>query len=166
VEEPPTEPGPVEEPPVVIANSTISGLAAYQNRPDNGGITVKLLAANHNVITEFVTGADGLYAFPELPVGDYTLEMLAPQHIPVVESVSVQSENATVQVESLLRAGDVDDNGKIDLGDVTLVGANFGVEVIPEIDNVDLNDDGWVNISDLALTGGNFDLVSPLNNIP
>lgn len=159
-EEPPTD--PVEEPPVVVEIGTISGLVAYQNRPDNAGITVKLIGINDAVLNEIVTAADGAFSFADLPVGEYELQMLAPQHIPAVESVILEAANGAVQVSDLLRAGDVDDNGKVELQDVILVGANFGIEAIPEIGNVDLNDDGWINISDLALTGGNLDLVSPL----
>ena len=164
--EPPvaTEPPPpvaTEEPPVIVEIGTISGLVAYQNRPNNSGIKVKLLGVANEVITEVTTSNDGVYTFPELPIGDYTLEMIAPQHIAVLKPVVIESANSTVQLNDQLRAGDVDDSGIVDMVDITLVGANFGLEVIPEIGNVDLNSDGWVNVSDLSLAGGNLDLAAP-----
>jgi hypothetical protein len=160
----PSEPPPpiaTEEPPIVVEIGSIAGLVAYQNRPDNSGITVKLLGMGNAVITEVTTSADGAYTFPELPIGDYTLELLAPQHIAVLKSVPVESANSTVQLNDQLRAGDVDDSGVIDMADITLLGANFGLETIPEIGNADLNADGWINISDLSLAGGNLDLAAP-----
>jgi len=159
----PSEPAPIhtEEAPVVQVG-TITGLAAYQNRPNNAGITVKLVGINDAVLSEVVTAEDGTFVFPELPVGEYTLLLMAPQHIPVVETVVIETADSTVQLADQLRAGDVDDNGRIDLEDVMLISANFGIEVVPGIEHFDLNQDGWINISDLALTGGNYDLTSPL----
>lgn len=162
--QPTTEPQlPVatEEPPVVVEIGTISGLVAYQNRPNNSGIKVKLLGVANEVITEVTTNEDGAYTFPELPIGDYTLAIVAPQHIAVLKPVVIEAPNSTVQLNDQLRAGDVDDSGVVDMVDITLVGANFGLETIPEIGNVDLNADGWVNVSDLSLAGGNLDLASP-----
>lgn len=161
---PPSEPPPVvitEEPPVVLVGAVV-GQAAYQNRPDDAGITVKLVGPNETAFMELVTGPDGTYAFPDIAVGEYVVQFHAPQHIPVVGSVVITNADETVEFQGELRAGDVDDNGLIDIQDVTLVGANFGLTVIPEIGNVDLNADGQINISDLALVGGNLDLESPV----
>lgn len=165
VAEPQPQPQPpvaTEEPPILVELGTISGLAAYQNRPNNGGITIKLLGVANQPITEVTTNADGTYSFPELPIGDYTLQLSAPQHLTVLKPVVIETANATVQLNDLLRAGDVDNNGIINMADITLLGANFGLQAIPEIANADLNADGWVNISDLSLAGGNLDLAGPL----
>lgn len=162
---PPAEPsggGVVEGPPVPAAIGAITGQVVYQNRPDNAGIVAKLVGINDATLDEVTTGPDGAYSFADLPDGEYTVELLAPQHIPAVENITIDSTNASVQLNDLLHAGDIDDNGVIDMADVTLVGANFGTSVVPEISHVDLNGDGWINISDLTLVGGNLDLVSPL----
>lgn len=156
-----TPPPVVTEPPVMVDLGTISGLVAYQNRPSNSGIKVKLLGVANEVLQEVTTNSEGIYTFPDLPIGDYTLEMLAPQHIAVLKPVVIQTANETVQLNDQLRAGDVDSNNVINIADITLLGANFGIQVIPEIANLDLNADGWVNISDLSLAGGNLDLTGP-----
>ena len=162
---PPVDPGEVvEEPPVVVETGMIGGQVAYQNRPDNAGITAKLVGINDATLGEIVTDGDGAYGFSDLPVGEYRVELIAPQHIPVVQDVVIDADGTSVQVDGLLHAGDIDDNGVIDMADVTLVGANFGASVIPQIGHVDLNADGAINISDLSLVGGNLDLVSPLLN--
>jgi len=58
----------------------------------------------------------------------------------------------------MLRAGDANDSDKIDGGDASIVGTQYGTGTIA--DQGDLNFDGKVNIQDLALVGGNFDLQS------
>lgn len=150
----------VELPPVSV--TTIAGSAAFQNRPDNAGILVRLLL-NGGIVAEVLTGADGGYSFADVASGAYQLRFEAPQHIPTLAEVQVNADGGTPpQVEPvLLKAGDVDDNGVVDIVDATLIGANFGIEIITDITNLDLNGDGWVNISDLAMIGGNLGLTSP-----
>lgn len=157
---------PIEEPPVIVETGSINGLVAYQNRPDNSGIIVKLLGIGDSTLSEVTTAADGSYSFPDLPTGQYRVQLMAPQHIDAIKDITIESADAIVQLEDLLRAGDVDDSGLIDMVDVTLVGANFGLEAIEEIGNVDLNDDGTINVSDLSLVGGNLDLAAPATSNP
>lgn len=143
--------------------SAISGTVAYQNRPDNGGISVRLLGADSALIVETVTAANGVYSFAGVPVGIYSIQASAPQHISLLRRVTVEADGQMVEAGSdLLPAGDTDDNGVIDVVDATFVGANFDVEVPPAPGNADLNGDGLVNIGDLVLVGGNFGLAGPV----
>ncbi len=165
---PPTPEPPVEEPPVVeteeppvVLTGAVSGTVVYQNRVDNAGIQISLLDVDNTPLMTVDTVADGAFSFADLAVGDYNLLLEAPQHIPVLLPVMIANPDEVVKLQAELRAGDVDDNGVIDLLDVTLIGANFGLQTIAEIDNVDLNDDGWVDIRDLTLAGGNLDLAAP-----
>jgi hypothetical protein len=136
-------------------------MAAYQNRTDNAGIHISLLGIGNEPLIAVDTAGDGAFTFPDLAIGDYNLLVEAPQHIAVLLPLMVANPDEVIQLEALLHAGDVDDNGVINLSDVTLIGANFGLQTIVEIDNVDLNDDGWVDIRDLSLAGGNLDLAAP-----
>lgn len=54
-----------------------------------------------------------------------------------------------------LRAGDADGDGAVGVGDLALVGANFGKakDFAPA---ADLNGDGVMNILDLVLVAGNL----------
>jgi hypothetical protein len=136
---------------------------AYQNRPDNTGITVQLLGLDDTVLGETLTTADGAYTFAEVPLGAYTLQASAPLHITIQRAVLVETEGETIEVaESVLPAGDTDNNGVIDTTDATLIGANFAISVPPAPANADFNGDGRVNIADLVLLGGNFGLTAPL----
>ena len=55
-----------------------------------------------------------------------------------------------------LRAGDTNDDDVINIGDATLVAANFRLSVPPADPRADINGDGVVNIKDLALLGFNY----------
>ncbi len=142
--------------------STISGALAYQNRPDNAGITVQLLA-DESVLAEAATATDGTYQLTGVPLGTFVLEAHAPQHLPVRYPVVVAADGQMVALASgVLPSGDTDDSGSIDILDATLIGANFGVQTPPAPANADLNRDSIVNISDLVLVGVNFGLSGPV----
>ncbi len=160
--ETPTE-TPTTEPTLPVEQSTVGGAAAYQNRPDNAGITVQLIGLDGVLIAETLTAADGLYSFAAVPLGVHTLRMTAPQHITVERPVVVETDGQVIEVgNTVLPAGDADDNGLIDTLDAALVGANFDVTAPPAPANADLNGDGLVNIADLVLVGSNFGLTAPV----
>lgn len=162
--EPAPEPIPPTPTPVVPMLFSVLGNASYQNRASNAGITVDLLnAADQTLAATTTTDADGAYSFGDISAGSYTLIIRAPQHIPLVYTVEAAGGGGEIMVEAgTLRAGDVNDSGEVDIVDATFVGANFGLDVVPEIANIDLNGDGQINITDLVLVGGNFGLTSPL----
>jgi glucose/arabinose dehydrogenase len=152
------------EPTLPVGQSTVSGVAAYQNRADNAGITVELLNTEGAPIVETVTAADGAYSLLAVPLGVHTLRLSAPQHLAVEHSVTVEVDGQEIEVASaVLPAGDVDDNGLIDTVDATIVGANYALSVPPAPPNADLNGDGLVNLTDLVLVGGNFGLTAPVS---
>ncbi len=160
-EVPPTLPPPPTEPPAPDL-ATISGTLSYQNRPDNAGITVQLRDANHTVLAEVVTSANGAFSFTDVPVGAYSIRAGAPLHLSWVQPVTVETGGQIVDLGAYtLLAGDTNDDGLIDLTDAGLIGANFGLAVPPAPNNADLNGDVTVDIRDLALVGGNFDLTGP-----
>jgi endo-1,4-beta-xylanase len=158
-------PTTMEAAPIVSAQSPITagltGVAQYQNRPDNGGIHIEILLSDV-VIAETLTQPDGTYQLADIPAGTYTLRTSAPYHLPLEQLVTVDSNGQLVDTGSqVLPAGDTDTNGIIDVMDATLVGANFDVQAPPAPENTDLNGDGVVNISDLVLVGSNFALTAP-----
>ncbi len=161
---PPPTPIPPTPTPVPVGASTVAGVVTYQNRATNAGITVELHQDDTQTLVDTViTGEDGAYNFAEVPLGSYRVIVKAPQHIPSLYAVEVVTDSTTVTVEQgTLRAGDVNSDGAVEIDDATFVGANFGLEIIPEIAQGDLNGDGLINITDLVLVGGNFGLVSPL----
>jgi len=162
------EPTPSETPlpptmtPAPGILSTISGTVAYQNRTDNAGITVELLAGD-TLVVQLVTNADGGYQFLDVPLGSYTIAATAPEHLRLIYPVEVDADGLTIDLGSgVLRAGDTDNNQIVDLVDAASVGANVGIDAPPAPQTADLNRDGRVNISDLVLVGGNFGLSGPI----
>jgi hypothetical protein len=162
---PPTVPPPPTQTPVPSQLATVSGIAEYQNRPSNAGIKVQLLGAGDAIVAEVTTVDDGMFSFTDVPVGAYRVKFSAPQHLIRLLSASVQADGQTLDLGTqTLPAGDTNDDGKVDLTDAGLIGANFGVNAPPAPSNADLNRDAQVNIRDLALIGGNFGLNGPLES--
>jgi hypothetical protein len=158
----PTLPPPTNTPDPAML-STISGIAQYQNHPDNAGIKVELYLPDQTKVGEVMTGADGQFSFSGLAIGTYGVLITAPQHISSVAPVTVDANGTIVDAgTTVLSAGDTDDNGVIDIVDATFIGANFGLEGENAPSNADLNSDNIINISDLALVGGNYGLQSPV----
>jgi hypothetical protein len=142
--------------------STITGVMAYQNHPNNAGITVQLVTAE-SILATVVTNADGRYTFTDVPMGTYGVTAVAPQHLRIGKVVDVTADGQMIDLGTLvLPAGDTDDSGMVDLLDASLVGANFNGAVPPSPGNADLNADGLIDIRDLALIGSNFGLTAPV----
>jgi hypothetical protein len=141
---------------------SIQGVATYQNRKDNAGITVQISAQNQ-VLAQVVTNANGVFRFTDVPAGTYTITLSAPQHLSLVYTVTMDANGNPVDLgQGVLRAGDTDGSKLIDLVDAAFIGANFNITAPPAPANADLNGDGQVNIADLALVGSNFGLIGPM----
>lgn len=161
-DEPVMTPVPTNTPDPAML-STVSGIAQYQNRPDNAGIKVELYTFDQIKVGEVITVADGQFSFSGLEIGSYSILMTAPQHIPSLTSAIVDADGKIIDAGTTsLSAGDTDDNGLIDIVDATFIGANFGLEGAGVPSNADLNSDTNINISDLALVGGNYGIQSPI----
>ncbi|MBZ0276055.1 MAG: hypothetical protein K8I60_07925, partial [Anaerolineae bacterium] len=149
--------------PAPVVLSTITGAAAYQNQPTNGGITVTLLRDGAPLV-EVVTHDDGLFSFTDVPTGTYTLLTSAPQHVSTTLTVTVDVDGQTIDVSAgTLPAGDTDNSGTVDIADAAFVGANFGLDgsLVPV--SADMNGDQVINIADLALVGANFNVIGPVS---
>jgi hypothetical protein len=157
----PTETPAPTETPVPGEMAVIGGTAAYQNAPDNAGITVQLMSAN-TVLAELTTTETGKFEFQDVPVGEYQLMVNAPLHLTLTGAVTVSADGLHVDAGTFsLPAGDTDDNRKIDILDASWVGINFG-GAAAAAPNADLNRDSQINVRDLVLIGGNFALEGPL----
>jgi hypothetical protein len=170
-ETPTTPPPPPTETPVVteeptqppVTLSTITGSVAYQNHPDNAGIVVQLVRSDASVADEITTGADGAFAFADVPQGMYGVTAIGLHHLRIGKVVNVTADGQVIDLGIMtLPGGDTDNNGKIDLADAGLIGANFDMPVNPAPADADINLDGMINIRDLAIVGGNFGLTGPI----
>lgn len=148
------------EPAVILAS--ISGVMAYQNQPDNAGITVQLVRTDASVVAEVTTGVDGGYRFTDVQPGTYGVTAIAPQHLRIGKIVTISGSESINLGKLTLPAGDTDNNAAVDILDASLIGANFNISVPPAPANGDLNRDGRVDIRDLVLVGSNYGLTAPI----
>lgn len=102
-----------------------------------------------------------------VPAKEYDVRVDAPKYLAAIQTVTIPADavswdlNGTVKdvasgMTLTLRGGDLNDDDKINIQDLVLIGANFGSTV----DSADINDDGVVNIQDLAIAAGNFGAVT------
>ncbi len=75
----------------------------------------------------------------------------------------LQALDSYTAPQTRLLGGDSNNDGLIDLSDLTCIGGSFGGAPVPcgTTGSSDINGDGSINILDLVLPGGNYGLTSP-----
>lgn len=134
---------------------SISGQVTLPFGADSSGIQVTLRLGDRTLTT--VTGADGSYSFEDLRDGDFDIVYSAPQYVHECVSVTLAGEAASVPSSQMV-AGDLNNNGAIDIGDFTLLASSIrtsqgdaGFNA-----NADLNQDGTINVQDMAIMASNW----------
>ncbi len=140
----------------VLAFGTISGTATYQGRLDHAGIEVTATGIVSNTDT---TDSAGAFTLGQLKAYTYTVKADAVSYLPVCATNVVVSSGETVTLTATtLLGGDLNDDDTINIGDATLLTANFGLPVPPADARADINADDIVNVQDLAILGGNYEI--------
>jgi hypothetical protein len=139
----------------VLPFASIGGVATHQGQTTHEGITVTATGA---VTVSGPTNGSGDFLIGELRAGDYSLQADAPRYLPSCTTVSglLPGEARTVPATTL-RGGDSNDDDVVNIGDATLVAANFSTTP-PGDERADINADGTVDVRDLAILGGNYEL--------
>lgn len=165
---------------IVIAHSTttgwlqvngsamVSGKVSLQGRDtpkDAGTVTVFDFYGYVLPTTVPFDPATGIWT-AVVPIGQSTAFTLLASH-----GLYLNNQSATKtfvsggnypQPDTMLRGGDANNSGKVEVGDLTCVGGDFGTANNTCSDgNSDINKDLIVNILDLVLVGGNYDRSSP-----
>jgi hypothetical protein len=155
----------------VYGFATISGKVYLQGRGalvlDAG--TVKLTDVSGDFAPVTVNYSDGDNWTATVPVsttGTTTYNLLASHSVYLSNEktgVAVTTGGTFEQPATLLKGGDANNSGMVEVGDLSCIGAVFGVSVSTcgGTGSSDINHDGTTNILDLTITGGNFDLPSP-----
>lgn len=122
------------------------GQVQRQGATDHSGITIT------SATQQVTTTADGRFSFDGLT--PYVLTLTAPKYLRmVVQGEAASAELTTVDVGLItLLAGDLNQDGKIDIFDISLLGNQYNSS---EVDS-DLTGDGKVDIFDLSLAAANF----------
>jgi hypothetical protein len=77
-------------------------------------------------------------------------------NISVNDGKELVSKTITVQINNVYPRYDVNQNGIVDIGDITLIGQYFNAKVTPPFPLYDVNMDGVVNIADIVLVAQHF----------
>jgi hypothetical protein len=164
----------------IVFRVTATGVVLRQGVPGNpnaGGGTLacsSVSTSGTGVFGPVNTTLSGGFTLPGLPVGTYTFRAVYPGYL-ASEKASITlttSSPTTINLgTTILRGGDVNGDGAINILDIGSIISKFGragvgVESSAAFCNIvdepaDINDDGLVNISDLAIAAGNWGSVAP-----
>jgi hypothetical protein len=139
----------------VLPFAEITGTARYQGRTTHAGLT---LTASGPVTRTVTTDSAGRFTLDQLKAGSYTVTASAAGYLSNSTTVTVTSGQVVALPATTLKGGSVNGDNVIDIGDATLVAANFGLSVPPADSRADINGDGTVNVQDLAILGSNYGL--------
>ncbi len=139
----------------VLPFGTISGAATYQGRLAHAGIVV---TATGIVTSTDTTDGDGNFTLGQLKAYTYTVEADAASYLPSCITTTVASGETVTLTATTLLGGDLNDDDTINIGDATLLTANFGLLVPPADARADINVDDIVNVQDLAILSGNYEI--------
>ena len=119
-------------------------------------ITVSV-TINGRTITTGVDSA-GNFSFDELRDGDFTIAFNADNYVQSCMNHSI-SEGANIDVGQItLFAGDINDDGEINIADFTYLTGKYGSANGDELydQKADLNKDSVINVQDLAILASHF----------
>jgi hypothetical protein len=110
------------------------------------------------VIQTDTTGGNGDFVLGQLRAGTYVVKADMDSYLPnCVTTTLVAGDTVALPVTQLL-GGDLNDDETINIGDATLLTANFNEPVPPADTRADINADGVVNVQDLAILAGNYEV--------
>ena len=140
----------------VIPNPTVVGLCRLQGRTDYTGCTIEIGGRNAT------TNAQGQFAVAVLS-GEYQATASMQGYLSSSIVVDAGPPEADVELPVvMLRAGDLDNDGRVRINDLAIIGWAYG-EQCPSLSDprADVNGDCLVDLSDLVLTAVNYGLNSP-----
>ena len=139
----------------VLPYATINGTATYQGRLDHTGIEI---VATGPVTRTALTDAAGAFVLDELRAGSYNVIADTGSYLPVCITPTLAAGDALILSATQLAGGDLNDDVTINIGDATLLTANFNETVPPADARADINADGVINVQDLAILAGNYEI--------
>ncbi|MFN8498390.1 MAG: cohesin domain-containing protein [Anaerolineae bacterium] len=107
------------------------------------------------------TASDGSFTL-STTAGQHRLTASHAGHLSRYIDVTVGPSGLTLPSGTVLLAGDANNDGAIDLFDLTLIAGQYGQNVPPGNAAADLNADGKVDLADLVLVAANYGLQGPV----
>jgi parallel beta-helix repeat protein len=149
-----TQDGQVE---VLSQEGRVSGRVILERRASSAGATVSV---GTQVMT---TDAAGIIGPENIPVGTHTIEARHPSYLRSWRSFSLVAGETLVLPEVTLLGGDVNQDDRIYIGDLTLEGQAWNTTPADAawFDAGDITDDQAINILDMVAVQYNFQAVAP-----
>lgn len=132
--------------------SALSGRAYLEGRTDHSSILVSVVGTGLTANPD----AGGVYVVNEVPPGRHTVLLRAAGYLDVaIEGVALAAGQCVTVPDRTLLAGDLNDDGQIDILDLVIVGSQYG-STTPHPLAADVNRDGEVDILDIVLLAKNL----------
>lgn len=154
----------VDDGGVAPGRGVVSGQVDLQGRVDApaAAVTLANLDGSFPEVTA-VAAADGTFTIPGILIspGGSTYRLTAAHSLYVGNALEATLHAGTnVAAPTLLRGGDANNDGTINILDLSCLGSSYlnGVGTCSAAGSTDLNGDGRTNILDLGLAGGNYGL--------
>jgi hypothetical protein len=129
--------------------------------PDHAGTLVKV-KKNGDVVASAASLSNGSYEVVGLAAGNYQVSFDRPDGSwkEEIRSVTLGESEVKTLADVLLRLGDMNDDGTINILDLLWMAARMGLDPAtnPEAQKADVNKDGQVNILDLLRVANNLGL--------
>jgi hypothetical protein len=141
---------------LIVGFGSIGGAVRRQIFTGRSGISVTLENGQQTY-----TDVSGRFTFNNVPYGTHTVSADYPRFLKRANDVSLSSPTPLDVGETMLLAGDQDDNGTIDIRDLVTVAVSFG-QAVSANHQADVNGDGKVNIFDLVAVAVNWRKSEPV----
>lgn len=136
--------------------SVISGQIQIPNTTDYSGVVVTITLNGRQI--EVTTMEDGSFEFDRLVEGDYTVHVYSEQYVAACNNLTLDGTNAAAPLTIEMYAGDINNDGAVDIGDFSYLASLYGLSSADEQYDAlaDLNHDGTINVQDLSILGSHF----------
>lgn len=137
-------------------SSAISGQIQIPNTTDYSGVVVTITLNGRQI--EVTTMEDGSFEFDRLVEGDYTVHVYSEQYVAACNNLTLDGTNAAAPLTIEMYAGDINNDGAVDIGDFSYLSSLYGLSSTDEQYDAlaDLNHDGTINVQDLSILGSHF----------
>lgn len=137
-------------------SSVISGQIQIPNTTDYSGVVVTITLNGRQI--EVTTMEDGTFTFDRLVEGDYTVHVYSDQYVAACNNLTLDGTNAAAPLTIEMYAGDINNDGAVDIGDFSYLSSLYGLNSEDELYDAlaDLNHDGTINVQDLSILGSHF----------
>lgn len=154
----PPSPTPTET-PTPSPTGSIAGQIGLQGRSNHSGALVQLFG--YGTACSDTTDTAGNFCI-QAPPDNYNVMASMQGYLYAMQTEVAVSGGVTTTLHTvMLIGGDADGDDDIDIHDLMLLAADFGLPVPPGDSRADINGDGIVNIFDLVLVGTSYGLMSP-----